>query len=45
MRAAMETLLHTETAPRLKEKGLARVALFNWDDTARQTLEAYKHLV
>ena len=44
IRFAMESVLHSETAITLKKKGIERAALFNWDDTAKQTLEAYRRL-
>ena len=42
---AMEAVLDSDTAMSLKKKGLERAVLFNWDDTARETLKAYKRLV
>ena len=45
IRFAMESVLQPETAKSLKEKGLIRAALFNWNDTARKTLQAYKQLI
>ena len=45
IREAMESVLETGTAMTLKKKGMERAALFNWDTTAKQTLEAYRQLV
>ena len=42
---AMEAVLHSDTATSLKKKGLERAALFSWDDTAKETLKAYRRLV
>ena len=45
IRAAMEAIFYSDTATTLKQKGLERARLFNWDDTAKKTLQAYKQLV
>ena len=45
IRLAMETVLDSNTAMIFKKNGLERATLFNWDDTAKKTLQAYKQLV
>jgi len=45
IRMAMETVLQPDRANSLKEKGLTRATLFNWDDTAKKTLQAYRRLI
>ena len=45
IRVAMEAVLQPSTATDLQKKGLERAALFNWDDTARETLTAYRRLI
>ena len=45
IRFAMESILNSDTATALKKKGLERATLFNWEDTAEKTLEAYRQLV
>ena len=45
IRITMEAILNSDTATALKKKGLERAALFNWDDTAQKTLQAYRQLL
>src|SRR6185295_7346645 len=44
IRAAMETIITPDTAREIGEKGKRRARLFNWEETARRTLEAYRSL-
>ena len=44
IRATMEAVLHSDAAGTLKKKGLERAALFSWEDTAKETLKAYRRL-
>jgi glycosyltransferase involved in cell wall biosynthesis len=41
MRVALEQVLDSRMRLKLREKGLARASLYNWDMTAQRTLEAY----
>jgi glycosyltransferase involved in cell wall biosynthesis len=45
IRSSLETVMQPGTAATLTEKGTARARLFTWEQTARQTLEAYRQLV
>ncbi len=40
----MEAVLDRDRACTLKDNGKARARLFNWDETSRLTLEAYRQL-
>lgn len=43
--ALSEVLNNNNAADHMREKGLERVKLFSWDDTARKTLETYKKVI
>jgi glycosyltransferase involved in cell wall biosynthesis len=43
--ALSEVLKHNDAADHMREKGLERVKLFSWEDTARKTLETYKKVI
>jgi glycosyltransferase involved in cell wall biosynthesis len=40
-----EVLNNNDAADHMREKGLERVKLFSWDDTAQKTLETYKKVL
>jgi glycosyltransferase involved in cell wall biosynthesis len=43
--ALSEVLNNNNAADRMREKGLERVKLFSWNDTAHKTLETYKKVI
>ncbi len=43
--ALSEVLNNNDAAEHMRKKGLERVKLFSWDDTARKTLETYKKVI
>jgi glycosyltransferase involved in cell wall biosynthesis len=43
--ALSEVLNKNDTADHMREKGLERVKLFSWNDTAQKTLETYKKVL
>jgi glycosyltransferase involved in cell wall biosynthesis len=43
--ALSEVLNNNDAADHMREKGLERVKLFSWDDTAQKTLETYKKVL
>jgi Glycosyltransferase len=45
MTALSEVLNNNDAADHMREKGLERVKLFSWDDTAQKTLETYKKVI
>jgi glycosyltransferase involved in cell wall biosynthesis len=45
MNALSEVLSDNNATDLMRKKGLERVKLFSWDDTAKKTLEAYKKVI
>jgi glycosyltransferase involved in cell wall biosynthesis len=43
--ALSEVLNNNDAADHMRKRGLERVKLFSWDDTARKTLETYKKVL